>query len=124
MSHIHHECELERHIVEQLAVAGWLIGKSAAYDAGRTLFPEDVLGWLEDTQPQTMAKLRSMHGADAEKVVLARLVKLNHSLFRRHVDLPLLAESSGSALTGPRNSPKANNRVAKLKAMAMWRGAT
>ena len=29
MSQIHHECELERHIVEQLAAAGWLVGKSA-----------------------------------------------------------------------------------------------
>src|SRR5690606_28025698 len=47
MSHIHHECELERHIVEQLAAAGWLVGKSADYDQGRALFPEDVLGWLE-----------------------------------------------------------------------------
>ncbi|HGE2346921.1 hypothetical protein [Pseudomonas aeruginosa] len=47
MSHIHHECELELHIVEQLEAAGWRVGKSADYDQGRALFPEDVLGWLE-----------------------------------------------------------------------------
>ena len=46
MSHIHHECELERHIVEQLQAAGWLEGKSADYDTARALFSEDVLvGW-------------------------------------------------------------------------------
>lgn len=28
MSHIHHECELERHIVEQLAASGWQVGES------------------------------------------------------------------------------------------------
>lgn len=75
MSHIHHECELERHIVEQLAAAGWLVGKSADYDAARALFPEDVIGWLDDTQPQAMAKLRAMHGVGTEAVILDRLVK-------------------------------------------------
>ncbi|CDF81904.1 type I restriction-modification system endonuclease [Pseudomonas knackmussii B13] len=75
MSHIHHECELERHIVEQLAAAGWLVGKSADYDAARALYPEDVLGWLEDSQPQAMAKLQAMNGAGTSQVVLDRLVK-------------------------------------------------
>ncbi len=46
MSHIHHECELERHIVEQLEAAGWLVGKSADYDQGRALFPRMCwAGW-------------------------------------------------------------------------------
>ncbi|MCY1392263.1 type I site-specific deoxyribonuclease, HsdR family [compost metagenome] len=75
MSQIHHECELELHIVEQLAAAGWLVGKSTDYDAARALFPEDVLGWLEESQPQAMAKLRALNGAGAEAVVLDRLAK-------------------------------------------------
>ncbi|MEA9988160.1 type I restriction endonuclease [Pseudomonas sp. RTS1] len=75
MSHIHHECELERHIVEQLATAGWLVGKSADYDAARALFPDDVLGWLEESQPQAMAKLQTMNGVGTRDVVLDRLVK-------------------------------------------------
>lgn len=75
MSHIHHECELERHIVEQLEAAGWLVGKSADYDAARALFPADVIGWLDDTQPQAMTRLRAMHGAGSEAVILDRLVK-------------------------------------------------
>lgn len=75
MSHIHHECELERHIVEQLAAAGWLVGKSASYDAARALYPDDVLGWLEESQPQAMAKLQAMNGAGTAQGVLDRLVK-------------------------------------------------
>ncbi|CAD5203566.1 type I restriction endonuclease subunit R [Pseudomonas sp. FEN] len=75
MSHIHHECELERHIVEQLQAAGWLVGKSADYDAARALFPEDVLGWLEESQPQAMSKIRAMNGAGTAAAVLDRLVK-------------------------------------------------
>lgn len=75
MSQIHHECELERHIVEQLAASGWHVGKSADYDAARALFPEDVLGWLDDSQPQAMTKLRALNGAGTDAVVLERLVK-------------------------------------------------
>ena len=75
MSHIHHECELERHIVEQLEAAGWLVGKSADYDPGRALFTQDVMDWLEDSQSPAMTKLRNMNGAGTEAVVLDRLVK-------------------------------------------------
>lgn len=75
MSHIHHECELERHIVEQLAAAGWAVGKSAGYDAALALYREDVFAWLESTQAPAMAKLRSINGDNTEAVVLERLVK-------------------------------------------------
>ena len=76
MSQIHHECELERYIVEQLAAAGWLVGKSADYDAARALFSEDVLGWLEESQPQSMDNLQAMNVAGTRDVVLDRLVNL------------------------------------------------
>ncbi len=75
MSKIHHECELERHIVEQLAAAGWLVGDTAAYDRTRALYPEDVTGWLRDSQPQAWVKLEAMNGAGTEAAVLDRLVK-------------------------------------------------
>ena len=73
MSHIHHECELERHIIEQLADSGWLIGKSSGYDVARALYPEDVLDWLNDTHPQQMAALRKMHGESTRTVLFDRL---------------------------------------------------
>ncbi|MCK6433525.1 MAG: type I restriction endonuclease subunit R [Burkholderiaceae bacterium] len=72
---IHHECELERHIVEQLAAAGWWVGDSAAYDRARALYPEDVIAWLRESQPQAWAKLEALNGAQTEGAVLDRLVK-------------------------------------------------
>ena len=75
MSQIHHECELERHIVDQLAAAGWLVGTSAAYDRARALYPDDVTGWLRDSQPQAWAKLQSLNGDNTASLVLDRLVK-------------------------------------------------
>jgi len=78
MSKIYHECELERHIVEQLEAAGWLVGVSGDYDRARALYPEDVLGWLQDSQPEAWEKLLRLHGGDAQAAgpaVLDRLVK-------------------------------------------------
>lgn len=75
MSHIHHECELERHIIEQLEDSGWIVGKSAGYDIARALYPEDVLDWLNDTQPQALVNLRRMHGENTRTQLLDRLVK-------------------------------------------------
>ena len=75
MSHIHHECELERHIVGQLEAAGWRVGTSSAYDPARALYPEDVMGWLNDSQSAAMQKISALNGAGAETVVLDRLVK-------------------------------------------------
>jgi type I restriction enzyme R subunit len=75
VSKIHHECELERHIVEQLAASGWLVGESTAYDRARALYPEDVIGWIRDSQPQAWEKLEKLNGAGTESAVLDRLAK-------------------------------------------------
>ena len=75
MSQIYHECELERHIVEQLTAAGWLLGQSSGYDQARALFPEDVIGWITASAPQAWARLVSLNGAGAEAALLDRLVK-------------------------------------------------
>ena len=75
MSKIHHECELERHIVEQLAASGWLIGESAAYDRTRARYPEDVVGWLQDSQTEAWQKLEALNGAGSQDAVLDRLAK-------------------------------------------------
>lgn len=75
MSQIHHECELERHIVAQLAHSGWLVGESAGYDASRALFPEDVVAWLRESQGPAWEKLRALNGDATETVVMDRLVK-------------------------------------------------
>ena len=79
MSQIHHECELERYIVDQLAASGWLVGQSVDYDRARALYPTDILAWLQDTQPKAWDKLQRLHGAAADAAVFDRLVKVLES---------------------------------------------
>lgn len=76
MSQIHHECELEQHVVEQLQSNGWQIGNPSLYDKARALYPEDVIAWLKSSQESAWKKLESLNGASSEQAVLDRLVKV------------------------------------------------
>lgn len=58
MSQTHQEKQFESELCEHLAANGWLYSPSDdGYDRGRALFPEDLFGWLEDTQPDELAKV-------------------------------------------------------------------
>lgn len=73
----YHEITLEQEIAEYLAARGWLYSPTdAGYDRERALFPEDIFGWLANTQPDEFAKVVKQ-GSDAERSqVLDRLVKV------------------------------------------------
>jgi type I restriction enzyme, R subunit len=77
----HHESSFEAEICEHLAAHGWLYSPTdAGYDRELALFPEDVFGWLADTQLEQLAKrvkpdLTGEALAKAQRGVLATLVK-------------------------------------------------
>jgi len=73
MSAAHHEIHFEKFIVDHLTENGWIEGDPAKYDRKLALYPEDVIGWVQDSQPETWQKLSRIHKGDAEKVVLERL---------------------------------------------------
>lgn len=76
----HNEIEFEKELCDHLAANGWLYSKNdAGYDRERALFPEDLFGWLEDTQPAQLAKVVKAGAPDIEKqkgLLLDRLVKM------------------------------------------------
>ncbi|WP_104199433.1 type I restriction endonuclease subunit R [Cryobacterium sp. Y29] len=77
----HNEKPFEDELVQHLHANGWLYSPtSTGYDTERALFPADVFGWLEDTQPEVWA--RAVKPIDAASVqqksrdaLLDRLVK-------------------------------------------------
>jgi len=74
---IHNEIEFENDLCDYLKSHGWLYSKDdAGYDVERAIFPEDLLGWIEDTQPEAWARLKSFHNGKSEIVALDRLVKV------------------------------------------------
>lgn len=76
---LHKEIAFEKDLAEYLQAHGWLYSSNdAGYDRERALFPEDVLGWLIDTQPEQLAKVVKAGGdvAKQESQLLDRIVKV------------------------------------------------
>jgi type I restriction enzyme R subunit len=72
---LHKEIAFESEICAHLASAGWLHdeGDSPKYDRARAMFPEDVLAWVQETQPAAWKTLQKNHGAAAGETLLNRL---------------------------------------------------
>ena len=72
---IHKEKAFEEEICAHLAAHGWKYAESdaAKYDRARALFPEDVLGWVQEAYPAAWAALAKNHGAGAGEALLSRL---------------------------------------------------
>jgi len=73
MSPAHHETHLENYIVEKLVAQGWEKGLSSNYDRDFAFYPEDLVGWLKDTQPAKWDKLVALNGPKAQTVLMTRL---------------------------------------------------
>ncbi len=135
MSQQHNEIAFEDELCAHLADHGWLYSaNSAGYDKQRALFPEDILGWLHETQPDELAKIikpdsTSTAQTSSENQLLDRLVKV--------LDAPL--ESGGGTLNVLRkgfsvvnakfamcqfrpvtsNNPTTNERYARVRVRVM-----
>lgn len=96
----HNEVEFEKELCEHLAAHGWLYSvNDDRYDRERALFPEDVFGWLADTQPDVLASVVKPGAKDEVRQrtqLLDRLVKC--------LEIPM--ESGGGTLNLLRNGFK------------------
>ena len=58
-----------------LSASGWQSGTNAEWDVGRALFPTQVCTFLEATQLELWAEMRTLHGDGLERLLIAALVK-------------------------------------------------
>jgi len=73
----HREIHFEEEICEHLADHGWLYSADdTGYDAERALFPEDLIGWLADTQKPELSRLRTLQNGGTTAALMDRVVKL------------------------------------------------
>lgn len=72
---LHKEIRLEQEICEELGGRGWIYaeGVSADYERGRALFPEDVIAWMQESQPEAWKALDKGFGMDAAERLMERL---------------------------------------------------
>ena len=69
------EKAFQDHIIEQLAASGWLVGQSAHYDRERALYPEDLLTYVQQSQPEGWAKFCKTYGEEPERHLLNAAVR-------------------------------------------------
>ncbi|MGP5411548.1 type I restriction endonuclease subunit R [Glutamicibacter ardleyensis] len=74
----HNEVTFEDEICQALTAQSWIYEPqrkaSELYDVTRALVPEDVFGWLADTQPQQLAKVLKPADSPAEQEIAKRLL--------------------------------------------------
>jgi type I restriction enzyme R subunit len=72
---LHKEISFETEICAHLAAHGWLYaeGDAASYDRALALFPDDVVAWVQATQPKAWGVLVKNHGSAAKDTLLRRL---------------------------------------------------
>jgi len=65
---LHKEIHFEVEIAEHLGQHGRVYeeGASAQYDRARGLFPEYVIAWVQDSQPEAWQALAKGHGLNAD----------------------------------------------------------
>ena len=72
---LHKEIHFEMEIAEYLGQHGWTYedGVSAKYDRARALFPEDVIAWVQESQPEAWQALAKGLGPKADDRLLERV---------------------------------------------------
>lgn len=95
----HREKYFEAYIVKQLAASGWEVGDTCGYDQNRALYPEDLVAWIQKTQPTKWAKLVASNGDKATSTLMDRLSQALEKdgtvhLLRRGVKIAGAAEIS------------------------------
>lgn len=72
----HQEKHFEAYVVAKLKTQGWQVGDTLSYDTERALYPDDLIAWLEVTQPEKWDKLQKDNQARARDVLMDRLAKV------------------------------------------------
>jgi len=74
MPSLHQEKHFEAELAEYLAAHGWLYSADDnGYDREMAIFPDDLIGYLKETQPIEWAKLKDWHNGSTEKLLLERI---------------------------------------------------
>jgi type I restriction enzyme R subunit len=77
MPDLHTEINFEDELVGHLTKHDdWLEGDPAHYNRELALFPEDVIGWIQDTEPAEYAKIKSANNDGVDRIILERLAKV------------------------------------------------
>ena len=97
MNKDHHETHFEAYIVKKLQDQGWLVGDSKKYNTEYALYPDDIVGWLEETQPEKWEKIQKGNAHGATEALMKRLA----TSLSKHSTIHVLRQGFNFAGAGP-----------------------
>jgi type I restriction enzyme, R subunit len=62
-------------VVAQMVAGGWLRGHAEKYDRALALYPEDVIGFVQDNQPEQWQKFCALYPSSPEQKFLERVAE-------------------------------------------------
>jgi len=71
----HKEIVFETEIVQHLTTHDWLEGKSEGYDKALALYPEDVVSFIKNTQPEAYEKFAKRYATDTDQHLVKEVAK-------------------------------------------------
>ncbi|MBB1489488.1 type I restriction endonuclease subunit R [Oceanospirillum sediminis] len=69
------ELTFQNHIISDLESQGWRVGHSSDYDRERAIYPEDLVEYVKETQPDVWEKFCRIYGTEPEKQLLNAAVR-------------------------------------------------
>lgn len=69
------ELIFQNEVVAQMVAGGWRRGSAEKYDRALALHPEDVLGFVQDTQPEQWQKFCALYPSDPAQKFLERVAE-------------------------------------------------
>jgi type I restriction enzyme R subunit len=79
INNVHTERVFEDEVCAKLEASGWTIKthlkNATSYDRGLALLPEDMMAFVQETQPAEWAKFKKWHNGQSEQVFLKRVAK-------------------------------------------------
>lgn len=73
---VHTEKTFEQAIQDSLTEpGGYELGDPSQYDADKAIFPQDIIAFLKDSQPENWQKLEEIYGAQVEGSVVSTIVR-------------------------------------------------
>lgn len=70
------ERAFQQEIIDHLTAHGWLLGNTTGYDRERGIYPEDVTGYVKETQPDAWEKFTKIHPRDSDDALLKLVTSL------------------------------------------------
>jgi len=69
------EKAFETYVEQMLLAKGWQQGAVSEWDKEKALFPDQIVAFIAETQPQLWEAMRGQHGVQLESMLLSTLIK-------------------------------------------------